>query len=189
MAKLAEEELKRGHRVALFGTGPEHFNVVSRTSTGVQHWRYALEVRDGVLGPTQDVRQLMGQKNGPEGVALALRHFGCKVGHHPDRSGKRDHPVAEGNCVFQGEGFDLFWKNTKPMRWANFLVFLLDKSKRKRSFHVAWNGTRFASNAEFDALEDREPGVLTALTEYLRGHARRYVKLPKKIDLDEDGQS
>ena len=73
---------------------------------------------------------------------------------------------ARGNMVllFDRPDYTLYWKGRavpkrKPKDWANLVVFMRDRTKRKRSFHISWNGGRFGSTPEFDVTES-ETGVL-----------------------------
>lgn len=81
-----------------------------------------------------------------------------------------------GPVALRGAGFVLVRKTTKPMPWANFVVFLTDPEKRKRSFHIAWNGERFNTGPEIDALSAREPEVYLKVTTFLEACGGRYVR-------------
>lgn len=81
-----------------------------------------------------------------------------------------------GAVALRRPGFLLIRKSDRPKPWANFVVFLPDEAKRKRSFHVAWNGARFNSHAEVEALQEREPEIFEAVEGFLRENGERYVR-------------
>lgn len=70
----------------------------------------------------------------------------------------------------------LIRKTTKPMPWANFVVWLTDPDKKKRSFHIGWNGSRLSASPEVEALEEREPVVYQSVLRFLEAKGARYVR-------------
>lgn len=99
------------------------------------------------------------------------------------RAGAKDgkkKPASSGRVVFEGDGFTLTWKNDKPMPWANFVVFLTDPGKRKRSFHFAWNGERFNSGGGAEDLELREWEIFEKVYEFLKHHTWKFNRAPKR---------
>lgn len=95
------------------------------------------------------------------------------------RAGAKDEkakPATKGTIVLKGDGFTMTWKNTRPMPWANFVVFLTDPGKRKRSFHFAWNGERFNTGGGGEDLEIREFRIYEKVREFLEHNITRFCR-------------
>ena len=102
--------------------------------------------------------------------------------------------------LFTDNGWTLYWKGrararrpgaVKPARprankWASLIVFLHDPVKRKRSFHVAWNGHRFNDTPEAELLRDREWAIYRDLKQLLPDFNERLIKPSRRQDEDVD---
>lgn len=64
----------------------------------------------------------------------------------------------------------------RPKKWASLVVFLHDVTKRKRSYHVAWNGQRFNDTPDAFALQARERPIYRAVKASLSRCNDRLIK-------------
>lgn len=99
---------------------------------------------------------------------------------------------ASANMVklYVGTDHTMFWKGRaqprrpgakrparpRPKKWASLVVFLHDASKRKRSFHVAWNGRRFNDTPEVERMLECEPDLYQAVRRRLPCFNDRLIK-------------
>lgn len=64
----------------------------------------------------------------------------------------------------------------RPKPWASLVVFIHDTTKRKRSYHIAWNGERFNDTREVELLYERELAIYEDLEYELPQFNERIIK-------------
>lgn len=90
-------------------------------------------------------------------------------------------PKGKGRRVLRGEGFDLYWRNTVPLPWANFVVFMGDVALSKRSYHLASNGDRLNDGLDTARLELEHPAVYEAVCDFAFDNMDRFNRPKLKI--------
>lgn len=95
-------------------------------------------------------------------------------------------PIPKGRLVFTGAGVKLYQRREGRRPWAQFCAYILDKTKRKRSFYLNWNGERFAGCGFLDDITEREPAALAEVTAFLQSQPfERFNALSKRRRDDE----
>lgn len=92
--------------------------------------------------------------------------------------------------LFAGDGFVVYWKGrAKPRRrgakkasrptakpWASIVVFLTDPARRKRSYHISWNGQRLNETLDAAMLWEREPAIARSVQPRLSDYNEKIIK-------------
>lgn len=92
---------------------------------------------------------------------------------------QKDRPGGKARRVWQGQAVDLYWKNSSPKPWANFVVFVKDRLAYKRSFYLAWNGERYAECEDLHRLIGLYPNDFTEIDGFLMDNESRFTRAPR----------